>query len=123
MRSWQKKLLLTFAGMAGWFFGLILIGEWGYPSQYFWITGCAFSIGFGVAPFWRLRASAWYWPTVGLLVVGNLVALWVWRDFAAHTELPSKGLVQAMLIADIMASWAVMVVIAYVIDRQLPWRE
>ena len=100
-----------------------MAGGWSYSSQYFWASLCVASVGFAVAPFWRLRASIWYWPTVALLVLINLAALYLKRDFVALSDLPSKGAVQGLFVLDCMACWSLMVGVAYLFDRKFPWNR
>ena len=106
-----------------WMVGLFVVGGWGYASQYFWASGCALAIGFAVAPFWRLRASIWYWPTVALLIFANLVMLYARRDYIAYRDLPSKGALEALFVVDCMACWLMMVGIAYLAERKFPWND
>ena len=122
MNRWKKFLLLLVAPVL-WMFGLILAGGRGYESQYFWASGCIVAIGFAVAPIWRRRASVWYWPTVALLIAINLAAMYVTRDYVAHRDLPSKGVVQGLLLLDVMGCWALMVGVAYLTDHKFPWSD
>ncbi|KMS54447.1 hypothetical protein V474_21660 [Novosphingobium barchaimii LL02] len=121
MARW-KKALVGLGSFVTWFFGLIIVGEQGYASQYFWLSGCALAIGFAVAPFWRLRRSAWYWWTVAAITTANLSLVYLMRARAAVTELPSKGTVQLMFVVDCLACWAVMVAVCYAIYRKFPWQ-
>jgi hypothetical protein len=93
-------------------FGLILVGGWGYPSHYFWGSGCLLSIGTAIAPFWRFRRSVWYWPSVTILIIINLAMLYGNEDYIAHRDLPSKGAVAGLFVLDCMACWLLMVGIA-----------
>ena len=120
--SWWKRALLTIGLFALWLCGLIVVGGHGYPSQYFWLSGSAVAIGFAVAPFWRFRASGWYWPTVAFLGAANLAALLIERAYISNPTLPAKGVVQGLIILDVMASWAVMVGICYLIKGRFPWQ-
>ena len=117
-----KKALVGLSSFIIWFFGLIIVGEEGYASQYFWVSGCALAIGFAVAPFWRLRRLAWYWCTIAALAVANLSAVYIMRARAAEATLPSKGTVQLMLVLDGLACWAVMIGVCYAIHRRFPWQ-
>ena len=119
---WWKKLLLVFGLFVLWFCGLIFVDGLGYPSQYFWVTGSMGAICFGVAPFWRLRTSIWYWPTVVLLIVANLATLYVEWTFISHPDLPSKGIVQTLFLLDCIASWGFMVGVCWLISRKFPWQ-
>jgi hypothetical protein len=121
MSRWKK----AFVGLGLfiiWFFGLIIVGQEGYASQYFWVSGCTLAIGFAVAPFWRLRRSAWYWCTIAALTAANLSAVYVLRARAAEATLPSKGTVQLMFVIDCLACWAVMIGVCYAIYRCFPWQ-
>jgi len=89
--AWWKKALLTLGLLAAWLCGLIFAGNYGYASQYFWLSGSALAIGFAVAPFWRFRSSNWYWPTAVVLALVHLAALYLERTFVAHRELPAKN--------------------------------
>lgn len=120
--AWWKKMLLTFGLLAVWLCGLIFVGSYGYQSQYFWLSGSVLAIGFAVAPFWRFRSSSWYWPTIIILGLIHLAALYFERTFVGHRELPPKGLVQGMLVIDCMASWSIMVGICWMTTRRFPWQ-
>ena len=120
--AWWKKALFTLSLFSAWMCGLIFVGSYGYASQYFWLSGSLLAIGFAVAPFWRLRSSDWYWPTVVGLVLIHLAALYFERDFVGHRDLPSRGLVQGMLVIDCMASWSIMVGACWITTRRFPWR-
>jgi hypothetical protein len=121
--AWWKKALLVVFSILAWTVGLLIVGGWGYSGQYFWSSLCVAAVGFAVAPFWRLRGSIWYWPTVALLILINLAAMYLNRDFVAVGDLPSKGAVQGLLLLDCMACWALMVGIAYLFDRKFPWNR
>lgn len=121
MARW-KKALVGLGFFVTWFFGLIIVGEEGYASQYVWVSGCLLAIGFAVAPFWRLRRSAWYWWTIAALTAANLSFIYFMRTRAAVATLPSKGTFQLMLLVDCLACWAVLVGVCYVIYRQFPWQ-
>ena len=121
--SWWKKLLVVFSAFACWIAGLVTLGAWGYESHYFWASECAIAIGFAVAPFWRLRTSIWYWPTVALLVFMNIIVLIVMRDYVVRAELPSKGIIQVLLVVDCMTCWLMMVGIAYSFERGFSWND
>ena len=121
--SWWKKALLVLGGFLLGGFGLLLVGGWGYAGQYFWVSECAIAIGFAVAPFWRLRASTWYWPTVALLAAINLALIYVNRQYVAIGDLPSKAAVQGLLVLDCIACWLLMVGIAYLFDGKFPWNN
>ncbi|WP_277981521.1 hypothetical protein [Sphingomonas phyllosphaerae] len=114
--------LIGFGTFMTWFFGLIIVGEEGYASQYFWVSGCAFAVGSAVAPFWRLRRLAWYWCTIAFLTAANLSAVYVLRERAAEAALPSKGIVQLMLVFDGLVCWVVMVGVCFAIYRRFPWQ-
>lgn len=122
MMAWWKKMLLTFGLFAIWFCGLIFVGGYGYASQYFWSSGSALAIGFSVAPFWRLRYSSWYWPTIAGLTLIHLAALYLQGTFIAHPELPPKGVVVGMLLIDCMASWSIIVAACWMTTRRFPWQ-
>jgi hypothetical protein len=100
--AWWKKACLTLGLFVVWFFGLIVVGGRGYPSQYFWVSGGAAPIGFAVAPFWKFRASVWYWPTVAMLAAANLVMMYFARIDLGHRDLPAKGFLQLLFLADCM---------------------
>lgn len=117
-----KKALVGLGSFIVWFLGMIIVGEDGYASQYFWVSGCALAIGFAVAPFWRLRRSAWYWCTIAALTAANLSVVYVMRAQAAEATLPSKGMVQLLLLFDIMMCWFVMIRVCYAIHRRFPWQ-
>ena len=119
---WWKKALLTLGLIAIWLCGLILVGSYGYEGQYFWFSFNALAISFAVAPFWRLRSSNWYWPTIAALGLVHIATLYFERTFVGHRELPSKGLVQGMLVIDCMASWSIMVGVCWIITRRFPWQ-
>jgi hypothetical protein len=119
---WWKKASLTLGLFVIWFVGLIVVGGQGYPSQYFWISGGAAAIAFAVVPFWKLRTSVWYWPTVAALAVANLVVMYFARLAVGHRDLPAKGLVQLMFIADCMISWGAMVCVCWLFCRLFPWQ-
>jgi hypothetical protein len=121
--NWWKKLLVVFSTFACWMVGLVTLGAWGYESHYFWASGCAVAIGFAVAPFWRLRTSIWYWPTVALFVFMNIIALIAMREYVVRAELPSKGIIQGLLVVDCMVCWLMMVGIAYSFERRFPWND
>ena len=121
--SWWTKFLVVLIGLVLWVLGLLFVGQKGYAGQYFWVSECAVAIGFAVAPFWRRRASIWYWPTVALLVIVNLTVIYAMRDYVAIGDLPSKGAVQGLLVLDCIASWLLMVGIAYLVDRKFPWSD
>lgn len=120
--EWWKKALLTLGLLMVWLCGLIFIGSYGYASQYFWLSGGVLAIGVAVAPFWRLRSSTWYWPTVVVLGFIHLAALYLERTFIGQRDLPAKGLVQGMLVIDCMASWSIMVGVCWMITRRFPWQ-
>jgi len=120
--TWWKKVLLALCFFVAWFCGLILVGSYGYPSQYFWLTGSAFAIAVAVAPFWRFRSSNWYLPTIVILGLIHLVALHVERTLVGHRDLPPKGVIQGILVIDIMASWGVMVGICRISTGRFPWQ-
>jgi hypothetical protein len=119
---WWKKALLTLSLFAAWMCGLIFVGSYGYASQYFWLSGSLLAIGVAVAPFWRFRSSDWYWPTVVVLGLIHLAALYFERSFVGHRDLPPKGLVQGMLVIDCMASWSIMVGVCWMTTRRFPWQ-
>lgn len=121
--SWWKKMLITFGLFAVWFCGLIIVGGWGFPSQYFWTSGTFLAVGFAVAPFWRFRKSIWFWSTTMSLEVANLAFLYVERDNVANPDLPSKGIVQGLLLLDVMGSWGIMVGVCWLISRKFPWQQ
>ncbi len=118
---WWQRMLLTFGLIILWAISLFIVGDWGFASQYFWFSACVAAIGFAVAPFWRLKASSWYWLTILFLAVSHLVALYFERSFIAEPHLPPKGIFQMLFLADVMASWAVMVGICWTVTRQFPW--
>ena len=120
--TWWKKMLLGFGLFAVWFIGLFVVGGWGYPSQYFWISGTFVAASVAVAPFWRLRGSSWFWPTAVLIEVVNLALLWAERGFVANPTLPSKGVVKGLMLLACMADWAIMVGACWGIRRQFPWQ-
>lgn len=120
---WWKKALLVIVALVAWFSGFIVVGGWGYPSQYFWFSASILAIGFAAAPFWRRRGSIWYWPSVALMVVINLALMYVERDYVTQRDLPAKGVVQGLLILDCMACWFLMVGLAYLTDRRFPWND
>jgi hypothetical protein len=120
--AWWKKALATLSLLAIWSCGLILIGGYGYESQYFWFSGCALSIGVAAAPFWYLRSSSWYWPTIAVLALIHLGFLYFERQFISNRDLPSKGLVQGMFVIDCMASWGIMVAVCRIVTQRFPWR-
>ena len=120
---WWKKFLITIVALVAWFSGLILVGGWGYPSQYFWSSASIFASGFAVAPFWRLRSKIWYWPSVAVFIIINVTVMYLKRDFLSQRDLPSKGVVQGLLVVDCMACWLLMVAAAYLVDRRLPWKD
>ena len=115
-------MLLGFGLFAVWFIGLFVVGGWGYPSQYFWISGTFVAASVAVAPFWRLRGSSWFWPTAVLIEVVNLALLWAERGFVANPTLPSKGVVKGLMLLACMADWAIMVGACWGIRRQFPWQ-
>jgi hypothetical protein len=119
--AWWMKFLVVIAALIAWFFGLILAGRLGYPSQYFWFSLASLAIGCAAAPFWRHRSSVWFWPSVALSVGINLAAIYLDRDFVAQVDLPSKGAVQALLVADCIGCWLLMVGFAYLADGRFPW--
>ena len=119
---WWKKAVLSLCLFALWFCGLIVVGGKGYPSQYFWLSGSAFSICLAVAPLWRFRASVWYWSTVAFLIATNLATIYFARDYISNPDLPAKGVVQGLGVLDCMASWVVMVGVCYLVKGQFPWR-
>jgi hypothetical protein len=121
--AWWKKALLVLFCIVAWAIGLFVVGGWGYSGEYFWSSLSVTAVGFAVAPFWRLRASIWYWPTVALLVVVNLAALYIKRDYVTLGDLPSKAAVQGLLVLNCMACWSLMVGIAYLFDRKFPWNS
>ncbi|MEG3155309.1 hypothetical protein [Sphingomonas sp. RB1R13] len=121
MAGWKKPLLLI-AAFVSWFSGLILAGGWGYPSQYFWFSASILAIAIAVAPFWRRRGSTWYWPSVALITGINLTLMYLKRDDLAQRDLPAKGIVQGLLVLDCMASWLLMVALAYLADRRFAWQ-
>jgi hypothetical protein len=120
--AWWKKALLTLGSLVVWSCGLIFVGSYGYESQYFWLSGSALAIGFAVAPFWRLRFANWYWPTVVGLGLFHLAALYFEPTFVGHRELPTKVVVQGMLVIDCMVSWGIMVSICRMTTRRFPWQ-
>ena len=120
---WWKKAFLLIVAFVAWFSGLIVVGGWGYPSQYFWFSESILAIGCAVAPFWRRRGSTWYWPSVGLITIINLAVMYVERDYVAQRDLPAKGVVEGLLLLDCMASWLLMVGLAYLVDRRFPWND
>lgn len=115
-------MLVVFGLFAVWICGLIIVGGWGYPSQYFWISGTLTAVGFAVAPFWRLRGSVWFWPTTVLLEVANLVLLYVERNYVANPDLPSKGAVKGLFVLDCLGSWAVIIGVCWLVSRRFPWQ-
>lgn len=121
MKTWRGFFLFLIAFVL-WAVGLIIVGQWGYDEAYFWASECAIAIGFAVAPFWRHRWSRWYWPTVVLLSALNLAALLLTGVVAEH-ELPSKGVLQLILLADCIACWALMVGVARLADGRFPWND
>jgi len=120
--AWWKKALITLSLLAIWSCGLIFFGGYGYESQYFWFSGCVLSIRVAVAPFWHLRSSSWYWPTIAVLVVVHVGLLFFERRFIGNRNLPAKGLVQGIFVIDCMTSWGVMVAVCRVITQRFPWR-
>jgi hypothetical protein len=120
--AWWKKALLTLGLFVVWLIGLIVIGGQGYPSQYFWISGGAAAIAFAVALFWKLRTSVWYWPTIAVLAVANLAGMYFARVPVGHRDLPAKGLVQLLFVADCMISWGTMVCACWLCCRLFPWQ-
>src|SRR5690242_14983209 len=120
--AWWKKALVGTCGVVLWIAGLGLAGSLGYPSQYFWFSMAIIAIAGAAVPFWRHRNAVWFWPSVGLLVVANVAVMYFERDYVAQTDLPSKGVVQALLIVDCIACWLSMVGFAYVVDGRLPWK-
>jgi hypothetical protein len=120
---WWKKALFLIVAFVAWISGLIMVGSWGYPAQYFWFSASILAIGCAVAPFWRRRGSIWYWPSVALIIVINLAAMYVERDYVAQRDLPSKGVVQGLLVLDCISSWLLMVGVAYLADRRFPWSD
>lgn len=120
--SWWKKMLISFGLFAVWLCGLIIVGGWGYPSQYFWTSGTLFAVGFGVAPFWRLRSSVWFWPTAVVIEVANLAMLYADRNIVANPDLPSKGIFEGLFLIDCLGSWGVMVCVCWLFTRQFPWQ-
>lgn len=120
--AWWKKALLGTCVFVSWFAGLIAVGSRGYPSQYFWGSEALLAIVCAVAPFWRHRSAVWYWPSVGLFVIANLALMYLGRDHVGQTDLPSKGVVQGLVVADCIACWFLMVGIAYLVDGKLPWK-
>jgi hypothetical protein len=121
--AWWKKALLILIGIVTWGFGLFVVGGWGYAGEFFWCSLSAIAIGFAVAPFWRHRRSIWYWPTVVILIVINLAVMYVERRHIFLDDLPSKGIVQGLVVLDCMACWGLMVGTAYLFDRRFPWDE
>ena len=120
--AWWKKALLALSLLAIWFCGLIILGSYGYEGQYFWLSCSALATGFAVAPFWRLRYSNWYWPTIAVLGLLHVAALYFERALAGRSELPPKGVVQIMLLIDCMASWSIMVAVCWIMTRRFPWQ-
>lgn len=121
--AWWKKALLTLGLLAAWSCGLVVVGSYGYESQYFWLSGSALAIGVAVAPFWRFRSSNWCWPTVVALGFIHLAALYFERTFVGHRELPPKGVIQGMLVINCMVSWSMMVGICWMATRRFPWQS
>ena len=119
---WWKKMLVVFGLFVVWLCGLIIVGEQGYPSQYFWLSMTILAVGFAVAPFWRLRGSVWFWPTTVLIEVANLALLYTEREFVANSDLPSKGVIHTMLVIDVMGSWAVMAGVCWLFNKRFPWQ-
>jgi hypothetical protein len=120
---WWKKALFAIFAFVAWISGLIVVGGWGYPSQYFWVSFSTIAIVVAAAPFWKRRCSIWYWPSVALMTVINLAVLYVERDYVAQSDLPAKGIVQWLVIVDCMACWLLMVGFAYLADRRFPWKD
>ena len=120
--SWWKKILVVFGLFAVWFCGLIIVGEQGYSSQYFWISGTFLAVGFAVAPFWHLRGSVWFWPATVLIEAGNLALLYLGSEYIANPDLPSKGAVQTMLVIDVMGSWVIMAGVCWFFTKRFPWQ-
>lgn len=118
---WWKRPLLALGLSALWFCGLVVVGGRGYPSEYFWLSVSALAVGFAVAPFWRFRASAWYWPTVAFLGAAHLAALAIERAYISNPTLPAKGVFLGLFVLDVMASWGVMVGVCYLLKGQFPW--
>jgi hypothetical protein len=121
MKTW-KSFFLFITAFLFWTVGLVIVGQWDYDAPYFWASECAIAIGFAVAPFWRHRRSSWYWPTIVLLSVLNLAALLLIGAVVEH-ELPSKGNLQLLSLADCMACWALMVGVARLADGRFPWND
>lgn len=120
--AWWKKAFLSLGFFVVWFFGLIVVGGQGYPSQYFWASGAVVAIAFAVAPFWRLRSLRWYWPTITLLVVSNLALLYLEGSAVGNRDLPAKGIVQLLFVLDCLTCWGVMVCVCWLSCRQYPWQ-
>lgn len=114
-------MLLGLGLFVVWFTGLIIVGDKGYPSQYFWISGTIITVAFAVSPFWRLRSSKWFWPTAILIELANLTLLWLKRGLVANPELPSKGVVKGLMLLDLAGSWAVMAGVCWLFCKQFPW--
>lgn len=121
--SWWKRPLIALAAMIMWFFGLLAVGALGYPSEYFWASECAGAIGFAAAPFWRFRASRWFWPSVVVLIIVHLVGMYLLRVQVSVRNLLSKAAFQGLLLADCMACWLVIVGIAYQAEGRFPWKD
>jgi hypothetical protein len=117
-----RKAGLVLGVFVVWLVGLIIVGGLGYPGQYFWVSFSALAVVFAVAPFWRFRDFAWYWWTIAGLAVANLVALYIMRVKVEVRDLPAKGVVQLLLVADCMMCWAAMVGVYYALHRRFPWQ-
>lgn len=120
--EWWKKALFGTCAFVLWFAGLVAAGSQGYTSQYFWCSGGLLAIVFAVAPFWRRRSAVWYWPSIGFFVIANVALMYLERDYVDQTDLPSKWVVQGLLVADCISCWLLMVGFAYVVDGRLPWK-
>jgi hypothetical protein len=120
--AWWKKLLLGTCAFVLWAAGLGVAGSTGYPSQYFWCSAALIAIACAVAPFWRRRNAVWYWPSVGFLIIANVAAMYLERGYVAQTDLPSKGLVQLLVVIDCIACWLLMVGCACLVDGRFPWK-
>ena len=118
---WWKKFALGALSFAAWVGGLIVLGGWGYASQYFWFSAAILAVAVSAAPFWRRRRSTWFWPSVALSIGANIVLMYVKRDFLSESKLPPKGIVEGMLIVDCSACWLLIVGVAYLTDHRFPW--
>lgn len=118
--AWWKKLLIVLSLIAFWMCGLFFVGGFGYSKQYLWLSLSILVLFWAAIPFWRSRSSSWYWPTIVVLGLIHLIALYVGRTFIGHGEMPPKWLVQAMVGIDIVASWGVMIGVSWLITRRFP---